>query len=193
MKNILGLLLALYVVSTVEVAAQTSTTVTMPPQSLKPYAMMQKLAPLAGKWRMTTSIPGDSGTIWQQVAEETVMLELRHKGMLLAEKPLSISAGSFNMETYLTYDQYRRVYRKVAIDDSWGIMDTYEGKFIGDTLVLTNLASGTSFPVGDNKWRFFKLNIQMPTVAGKRTMLIESSDDGGKNWTPAFQVIYTKI
>ena len=191
MKSIVASMLVCFAMSAAPVAGQETDAAAIPPQSVKPHAMMQKFAPFAGKWRMTTNVTNDSGATWQLVAEEIVMLGLRHKGMLLAEKPISISADGFNMETYLTFDQYRGVYRKVAIDDSWGIMDTYEGNFKGSRLVLTNLKSGTSFPVGNNKWRFFRLNIEMPT-AGRRSMLIEASDDSGETWTPAFKVVYIK-
>jgi len=163
-----------------------------PAQSVKPHAMMQKLAPLTGQWRMATEITEDGGKNWQQVAEELINFEIRHKGMLLAETPISRSETGFNMENYITYDQYREVYRSVAIDDSWGIMDIYEGNFIGDTLVLTNLKSGTSFPVGDGKWRSFRLNINVEANLAERRMLIEGSDDGGATWAPAFRVTYYK-
>lgn len=191
MKSIVALMLVCFAMSAAPVAGQETNTAAVPPQSAKPQAMMQKLAPLAGKWRMTTNVTSDNGSTWQPVAEETVVFELRHKGMLLAEKPMSISADGFNMETYLTFDQYRGVYRKVAIDDSWGVMDTYEGKFEGSQLILTNLKSGTSFPVGNDKWRFFRLNIELPS-GDRRSMLIEASDDGGKTWLPAFKVVYIK-
>jgi hypothetical protein len=162
-----------------------------PQVSVKPYTMMQKLAPLAGRWSMTTEITNDGGNTWSKTPASEVTLSFRHKGMLLAEIPAEISAPGFHMETYLSYDQYRNVYRKAAIDDVWGVMDMYEGAINGDTLILTNLKAGTSFPVGEEKWRHFRLHVELKTPA--RTMNIEKSDDGGKSWQPAFRVRYQKI
>lgn len=163
---------------------------TRPQASEKPYAMMQKLKPLEGHWSMVTEMTQDAGKTWQAFPAEEVDLHLRHKGMILAEIPADITSPGFHMETYISFDQYREVYRKAAIDDVWGIMDMYEGTLEGNSIVFTNLKSGTTFPAGEGKWRNFRLTLELTTPT--RRLHIEKSDDAGASWQPAFRVTYTK-
>jgi len=162
-----------------------------PNVSVKPHSMMQKLTALQGRWRVTTETTNDGGENWQTNPAYEVVVHLRHKGMLMAEVPINPGNDGFHMETYISYDQYRNVFRKAAIDDVWGVMDLYEGNFEDNKLVFTNLKSGTFFPVGEKKWRAFRL--QLTLTSPVREMLIEASDDAGIHWQPAFKVNYQKI
>lgn len=162
-----------------------------PAVSEKPYAMMQKLAMLEGTWSMVTEIKSEADGSWQAVPAQQVTIGYRHKDLMLAEIPANVNTPGFHMESYITYDQYRKVYRKAAVDDVWGVMDLYEGVLEGDTIVFTNLAAGTSFPVAEGVWRHFRLTLELKE--GPRKMHIEKSDDGGKTWRPAFRVTYNRI
>ena len=150
---------------------------------------MQRLKVLEGYYSLVVHMSNDSGKTWQQGPAQKVQLRLRHNGLLLEELPLELSGAGFHMNTYLTFDQYRSVFRKAAIDDVWGVMDIYQGTIVDETLVLTNLESGTLFPVGADTWRGFRLSV--PLTAGERTMLIEKTDDFGQSWQPAFKSVYT--
>ncbi|SDD20798.1 DUF1579 family protein [Kordiimonas lacus] len=163
-----------------------------PPVSEKPYAMMQKLAMLEGDWEMVTEMTQNDGETWQAMPPAKVSIELRHKDLMLAEVPQEASDAGFHMETYITYDRYREVYRKAAIDDVWGIMDLYEGKPVGDdTIVFENLKADTSFLIAPGVWRHFRLTLELRSP--KRTLMIEKTDNGGESWEPAFRVTYTKL
>jgi len=162
-----------------------------PSVSEKPYQMMQKLAPLAGRWELVVEIKQEDGDGWQAIPPQTVDITYRHKDMLLAEIPSDTSAPGFHMESYIAYDQYRKVFRKAAVDDVWGIMDMYEGTLDGDKLVLTNLKADTSFPIRDGVWRHFRLTLEL--ASPMRTMQIDKSDDGGETWQPAFRSTYTRL
>ncbi|GHF19396.1 hypothetical protein GCM10017044_12510 [Kordiimonas sediminis] len=162
-----------------------------PAVSEKPYAMMQQLAPLLGSWSMVTSFSQDGGKTWQQSPPVEVEVKLSHKGMLLSEEPKVPSETEFNMRSFISYDQYRNVYRNASVDDVWGIMDLYEGTIEDGKLVMTNLKSGTFFPISETAWRAFRLTFDL--TAGKRQLHIEASDDGGKTWAPSFEVTYTAI
>ena len=155
-----------------------------------PHAAMQKLAFMQGDWMSVTEYTADDGKNWQVVAQAPAKVEFRQKELMLAELPVDTSTPGFHMETYITYDQYRKVYRKAAIDDAWGLMDMYEGTWQGDKLILDNLKSGTFFPNGDGTWRAFKLTIEKGEV--KRLIHVDKSDDGGKSWQPSFRVTYTR-
>lgn len=167
--------------------AQDQKAAVIPAESEKPLSMMQELSPLEGRWTMTMEIASDNGS-WEKVPPEIVDINFRHKGMMLAEVPADLSTPAFHMETYITFDQYREVYRKVAVDDVWGIMDIYEGVRLDDTIVFTNLQSGTTFPVAENLWRNFRLTLQIARPT--RTFLVEKSDDNGDSWQPAFRSTY---
>ncbi len=130
----------------------------------------------------------DGGKTWQPTPPQIVQISPGHKGMMLEEKPMDLSTPGFHMHSFITYDQYRKVYRKAAIDDVWGIMDIYEGNLKDGNLVLTNLKSKTYFPISEKVWRGFRLNIELKSPS--RTMLIEKTDDDGKSWQPAFKVEY---
>lgn len=163
----------------------------MPRTYEKPYSMMQKLAPMSGKWSMVVEMTNDGGVTWQATPAQIVDIAFRHKGMILAEIPADIHQSGFHMETYISYDQYRHVFRKAAIDDVWGVMDMYEGTLEGSTLVLTNLKADTSFPVMEGVWRHFRLSVEV--ASPRRVMQIDKSDDGDNSWQPAFRATYTKL
>lgn len=173
------------------VYAQDNQTETIPLASEKPLRMMQELSALEGRWSMTMEIATEDSSSWDKLAPEIVDISYRQKGMILAEVPASLSTPAFHMESYITFDQYREVYRKAAIDDVWGIMDIYEGVRVNDTIVFTNLRSGTTFPIAENQWRNFRLTLEIATPT--RTFLVEKSDDSGNSWQPAFRSTYQKL
>lgn len=159
--------------------------------SAAPLAAMEALAAMQGDWMIQSRFTQDDGKTWQSSGPNRVSITSRQKGLMISERPLETEKPGFHMENYITYDQYRKVYRMAAIDDYWGLMDVYEGKITDDRLVLTNLKSGTFFPVSAENWRAFRITLELN--AGKRLMTVEKSDDGGKNWQPNFEVTYTAI
>lgn len=159
--------------------------------SQKPLEKMQAFSMITGKWSMTVSITEDNGKTWQATPSQDVNINFIHKGMMLEEVASDLSSAGFHMHTLISYDQYRKVYRKSATDDVWGIMDIYEGNLEDEKLVLTNLKSKTYFPVEDNVWRGFRLTLELK--ANHRFMWIDKTDDDGKSWQPAFKVEYKLI
>lgn len=156
-----------------------------------PRNMMQSLTPLSGDYRLVVYSSDDDGETWQAGEPQTVSLSFKQNGLMLEELPLTPQTKGFHMASYLTYDQYRQVFRKAAIDDVWGIMDIYKGVIENDVLVMTNLDAGTFFPIGDNQWRGFRLRI--PLIAGERTMWIDKTDNNGESFEPAFKAVYSPI
>ncbi|MCC2616533.1 DUF1579 family protein [Aestuariibacter halophilus] len=163
-----------------------------PSPSAAPKAAMDRLEPLVGDWQLTVEITVDNGATWQPMSTSPVRIEWRQKGLMLAEIPLDTDGQGFHMETYLTYDQYRKVYRKAAIDDVWGVMDIYSGQVEDAALVMTNLASGTLFPIDESTLRAFRLTLPLDQ-GDHRVMQIEKSDDAGATWQPAFRSSYRRI
>ncbi|MEW6983973.1 hypothetical protein AAD001_15075 [Colwelliaceae bacterium 6471] len=162
-----------------------------------PQSMLQKLEPLTGQWQMQVSMTQDDGKTWQAMPPQTVNLHFTHNAMVLEEKPELKENSGFSMLTYISYDQYRKVFRKAAIDDTWGIMDLYEGDIVNEQLVLNNLKSGTLFPIGPNIWRGFRLKVDLSLKIKNgmafRQIAIDKTDDYGKTWQPAFVATYEKV
>lgn len=162
----------------------------VPQVSIKPLQYMQKLADLAGEWTMTTYLTSDNGDSWNSAGSGPVSLQFVHKGFMLEEIPGDLESPGFHMRTMITYDQYRDVYRKAALDDIWGIFDLYEGNMIDGRLVLDNLKSETFFPVENGAWRGFRLTIELD--AKHRWMMVDQTDDNGESWQPMAKVEYRR-
>ena len=159
-----------------------------PAVSREPLGKMQDLAMLSGDWSVTIYMSDDDGETWKAAGTEPVSISFAHKGFMLEEIPGDLTTPGFHMRTMITYDQYRDVYRKAALDDVWGIFDLYEGNVVENKLVLDNLKSGTFFPVDETTWRGFRLTIDLQ--AGDRKMLVESTDDNGETWQARFKMHY---
>lgn len=159
--------------------------------SAEPQNRLALLEGLEGRWSMTAFMTSDGGDSWSQLSQTTVTIQYIHNNMVLKEEVENPASDAFNMLSFITWDQYRSVYRKAAIDDYWGIMDIYSGDIDDNRLVLDNLESGTFFPVESGQWRSFRLSIDLS--GDERTMLVEASDDGGANWEPAFRSEYVRI
>ena len=146
----------------------------VPAVSRVPLAKMQALEMLAGQWQMTVYVTEDGGKTWTPTPPQDVALD----------------SPGFHMHTFITYDQYRKVYRKAALDDVWGIFDLYQGEIEGDKLVIDNLDAGTFFPIDENTWRGFRLTMELKP--DRRWMWIDKTDDNGETWQPAFKSEYVK-
>lgn len=164
---------------------------TVPEVSKAPLQAMQALASWEGKWMVQMRYSPDNGATWQDLPPAEHEFKFREKGLILSEAPLEVNPTTFQSATYYSYDQYRQTYRVAVMDDTWGIIDIYEGNITDNKLVLTNLKSGTFFPIGNGVWRGFKLMIDL-TGDTQRSFIIHKTDDGGKTWQPNFKVSYKK-
>lgn len=163
----------------------------IPDQSKVPHTAMQRLAPMAGTWSMVLEYSPDEGATWQQSEPSEMETAYQLKNLILRERPTGSDASMFQTATTYSYDQYRNTYRIAVMDDTWGIMDIYEGAIEDGVLVATNLKSGTTFPINEDVSRAFRLKVKFLS-ATQRTLEIDKSDDGGKSWQPNFNLVYTK-
>lgn len=163
----------------------------VPEPSKAPFAAMQKLAPMAGTWSMIMEYSPDDGANWQKAPASEVTYSYQMKNLILGEVPSDDAASTFQTASFYSYDQYRKTYRIAVLDDTWGIMDIYEGNIEDGFLVATNLKAGTTFPIDEKISRAFRLKIEFSNQS-ERKMIIDKSDDGGKSWQPNFKLTYTK-
>lgn len=160
------------------------------PFSEKPLEMMSQLSGLTGEWELQTLYSADEGKNWQDMGKVLIEIGYDQRELMIYERPIKANEKGFNMVSYVTYDQYRNVFRKAAIDDVWGIMDIYSGEIVDGVLVLTNLEAGTLFPEGDCRSRGFRLTLELQ--GDTRTMNIDATLDEGKTWQPNFKNIYVR-
>lgn len=164
-----------------------------PQPYIVPQAAMQKLAELQGQWSMVIEYSADEGETWSASPPQDVVVHFQQRNLLLTETPVEAKPDDFNLITNIMYDQYRGVFRKSVMDDTWGLMDIYEGHVEGNVLIMDNLRSDTSFPLPSGVQRHFRLSIDLKAENGVRRMTIDSSDDAGKTWMPRFKASYRNV
>lgn len=159
--------------------------------SAAPAAALQALSPLLGEWRVTLYRLGEAGE-WVEESADDVFFEPSLNGLLLTERMLQrISGEGFELKTDYMFDQYRDVYRLAVADDTFGLMDIYEGQLEDGALIVTNLKSGTGFPLDAETMMNFRLTI--PVASGNRQMTIDQSTDAGATWRPFYRADYARI
>lgn len=150
-----------------------------------PLEKMAKFESLLGEWNTTNYFYEEND--WKEVATSHVKYFKKLKGKLVSEEISNvIPAGGFVVESFISYDQYRNVYRLAAIDDTFGLMDIYEGDFENDKIFrVTNLRAGTNFPTSDGGELYFRLTFK-EIDANTREFLVEQSNDNGQIWRPMY-------
>lgn len=157
-----------------------------------PLEKMAKFETLLGNWQTKNYEYQDNE--WKQIATSTATFSKKLKGKMITEEISNLEPNtSFIVETLISFDQYRDIYRLAAIDDTYGLMDIYEGDFIEDGVIqFTNFRSGTNFPTGDGGEMYFRLTLS-EINNDTRELLVENTIDHGKTWTPMNKNIFKKI
>lgn len=161
------------------------------PESAKaPAEAMAKLSGMLGEWTVVTEMINPEGD-WIEQGVDRVSVKAGLEGLMIAETHQGrVSGESLIVETDYSFDQYRNVYRAAALDNTWGLMDIYEGDLSDGALVLTNLRAGTSFVLDDGRDLNFRLTI--PVSGDERVMTVDQSIDAGASWTPFFRLTYKR-
>ncbi len=165
----------------------------IPETARAPAAAMELLEDMAGDWKSTVKIVTDTGE-WKTQSVNKTRISSHLNGLLLTENEIERiegDPGSIRLKVDYTFDQYRDVYRISAVDSGWGLMDIYEGSLDDGVLVLTNVRSGTSFPLEDGGTLHFQLRI--PVHGDEKEMEVNLSSDGGENWRPFYKISYLRI
>lgn len=145
---------------------------------------MAQLAPLAGDWVVTELDYGADGEWHAEDATYRETTRFLLDGMALRIDPAERPAKAWRLETTIQYDQNRDVFRLVALDDTWGNLDVFEGDFDADgRLVVTNLRVDTPYVGPDGSRTHFRLTFTI-TDNAHNTLFIESTGDAGETWRP---------
>ena len=161
------------------------------PESAKaPAEAMAKLSGMLGEWMLTSEVMTEEGD-WATTATDRVSITAGLNNLLFAEHLQErLDGGGFVIETDFTFDQIRKVYRAAVVDDTWGLMDIYEGELEGETLVMTNMRAGTDFELQDGRRMNFRLSI--PVAGDNRVVMIDQSVDSGETWAPFYRLTYKR-
>ena len=80
----------------------------------------------------------------------------------------------------LGYDRYREIYRFAWLDDTYAVFDVHEGNWAGETLVVDNIRSGTTFRFGEQD--YFSRMTWHEIITDEFRVASDLSVDGGRNW-----------
>lgn len=172
---------------------QTTLTNEIPESAVPALDGMKKICNLIGRWSVVSESSQDDGNTWKVDNRYNTNITADLHGLMLSEVPEnSVNVSPFKMHTYLSYDQYRNVYRKSATGTGWGVMDIYEGTIENNKLIMTNLKAGTLFPV-DNSDKQIAFRLRLDLTGDTRELWADVSTDNGQNWNDAYKVTYSRL
>ncbi|WDI30745.1 DUF1579 family protein [Hyphococcus flavus] len=152
---------------------------------------MQRLTPLKGEFIVEGVRHTPDGEASLRKSEAKIEYILNGYGLQDRSEADMGTDAPVKLLTTLSYDPYRKVYRVSVLDDTFGLMDIYEGRFIEENiLAVTNLRADTYFPLNDEGDRLhFMLRWDMSADVKKFDVLM--TRDGGASWSPYFEMTYT--
>ena len=143
-------------------------------------AAMQALRPMAGEWVQSVFTWRDDQ--WSAPVQERATIVFLLNDLALRERVPEHTHSGVKMETTIQFDQYRGIYRLVAMDDSWGNMDIYESVSISPgEIVFENIRPGTFARGPGGEEYYFRLTFTLHDALSHR-LLVEISSDGGESW-----------
>lgn len=152
---------------------------------------MARLSALSGNWTAAIETMQGDGN-WELAGEELVSIRYLLGGLALREDPAEHPINVFRLESTIQYDQNRDIYRLVAMDDTWGNMDIYEGGWTeANVLSLTNLRSDTSFENADGSSLHFRLTTRIEGP-DSHVFQVDMSQDRGASWRPYQRITRTR-
>ena len=156
-----------------------------------PPTEMERLAAFQGLYRIEGVRHEPEGPVPLTPSEGRAEFILN--GMMLQETAqVDMGDAMVTLQTYFSFDSYRQVYRIAAMDDTFGLMDIYEGRFTADgVLVATNLRADTYFPLEGGQRLHFQLRYDFSKDV--KTFDVLMTTDGGATWSPYFEMTYTPV
>lgn len=163
-----------------------------PTANADPAEAMQRLSSLAGEFRVEGVRHTPDGPVELKPTTATVAYTLNDLALVERSDTDLGQEEPVGLMTVFGYDTYREVYRISVIDDTWGVPDIYEGRFVSDgVLVVTNLRSDTHFPLEGGGRLHFQLRWDLTGDVKRFDVLM--SGDGGASWSPYFETKYIRV
>jgi hypothetical protein len=155
-----------------------------PPDGMAPFAS------LAGEWDLAIETRSFPQAPWEESRARSTIMPLLGGGML-EERFARVERGvPIDVIRTLSFDRFRKVYRITRIDSFAGQQDVLEGVSEDGSLSVTNIRTGTvrSDPEQPQHTRLSLFEIE----ADRFRIDLESSSDGGENWTENTRYTYTR-
>lgn len=156
-------------------------------------AAMDRLTPLLGSFEITGLRYTPDGPVALKKTEAVVESILGGYGLQEMSQSDFGMDDPVTLQTTFSYDPHRKIYRVSAFDDTFGLMDIYEGRFASESVLrVTNLRSDTYFPAGPDGERMH-FQLMWDLGASPKTFHVLMSQDGGASWAPFYEMMYTPI
>jgi len=145
-----------------------------------------------GEWIASGRRMGPSGWVESQPMPTTI--EALYGGRAYIERAThDFGQSQSGLTTIFSWDSFREVYRIVALDEDFGLLDVYEGRMDAEgRLVVTNIRADTYFPFGESARLHFQLRWTFESE-NQFDFDVLMTSDGGASWSPYFELTYQRL
>lgn len=154
-------------------------------------AELKRIAPMVGDWNVSTELataPGQPAAKLKTTSRILPILGGAHLQETISV-PL-LNGSSVAMIGLWSYDRFRKTYRMAYLDERDALFDVKEGNWEGDRLVLTNVKSGTTLPMGGKQAHS---RIVIHSLTAHRFLLeFAMSTDAGQTWIHQLTATYAR-
>ncbi|MDJ0653149.1 MAG: hypothetical protein QNJ40_03270 [Xanthomonadales bacterium] len=162
-----------------------------PDPAAEPRQKLEALGPLAGTWRLAMERNAADG--WQPVGEAHLTIEPAFnalKWVATVRPGPDVDQEVVIMSFY--YHQHWDRYMVTTIDQTYGALAVEVGDLVDGDLVVDNTGGPPTFPTPDGRRLHFRTTF-FDVTTEPRGWLIETSADGGSNWSESFRISITRL
>ena len=154
---------------------------------------MERLAFMVGEWGIQAWTMGEQGEWVDSPFPKETVIESLFEGAFLREQEVKMQAGEQTIRFFImwSYDPYRATYRMLACDDQVGLMDILEGNPEGDTMIVSNLHTGTAMLDDSGQPVYLRLESTQSGPDQFTDQMFESTDDGA-SWQAVYRAAHTR-
>jgi hypothetical protein len=148
---------------------------------------------MVGEWDIQAYSMGDEGEWQDSPLPSYTKIEPLFDGAFLQEQVVPMQIGDATVRFFImwSYDKYREKFRMLACDDHDGLMDILEGNLEGDTMIVSNIGTGTAMLDVDGQ----QVNLRLSSTKNgddSFTDEMHESFDGGQSWSAVYRAVHTR-
>lgn len=141
---------------------------------------LDQLSFLQGGWKVTYFSPGEDGSMIDLGSNKASYKSTLQGRLIEGNISIITQSGLYPIRNFYSYDNQDKIYRFNSIDAVTGVMDTYEGQWTENKLVITNLKH-QNFKTADGRRMAYRITLEKLSDTSYERR-IEYSDDDGQNW-----------
>lgn len=150
---------------------------------------METLGHLEGTWTVAEESRQSPQAPFTSSTRETTLSGMVRGGLI--QEHFTTAEGNEVVRQW-SYDQFRKVYRLLQINDATTHVDIQEGTFEDDALVVSNLETGTTVEMEAMGMTLYERTRVHGITEEGFTVETENSIDGGENWFVSAKAVYTR-